>query len=280
MPLDFDVNAAVAEAMADVNAGNVPPDTGSPPPAAPPAAPPAQQQNPPPPATAPPQQTPPAPDPNAVERQRYETDRQTWQREKAELAQWAEYQKFATQNPAWREHLQETWARRQEIAQTPLDPNDPVQARVAQLEGMLAKQSQTLQQFEQHQAEERVKADDANYQGGLKAFKEQHPELNLDERDPQTGKTREFAALEYAKQHRIEHLPIQDILRLALHGEILARTEEKARATVATKTQEQRRQGIVPQPTQPQAPRELAPRKGGSYGDAAEYVIQGLGLAD
>ncbi len=274
----FNVQEAIASAMGEVNTGNVPPDPSSPPPAQAQTPPPAQGQNPPPPATAPPQAQPPAaPDPMAVERQRFAQEKETWAREKAELARWSEYQTFANENPAWRDHLQETWARRQELSQMPLDPNDPVQARLANVEGQLAKATQTLQEYSQHQAEQRVISENAQYQDGLKAFKDAHPELSLDERSPETGKSREMLALEFAKQHKIEHLPIKDILTLALHSEIVARTEEKARLAVTTQTQQQRRAGIVPAQTQPPGiPREIPVLKGGSYEATTEYLINSL----
>ncbi len=274
--VEFDMDAAIAEAE-QVGGGDMPPGE----------APPAQQQPAPP---APAQAAPATPAEPAVDWQarfselqgQFQTEQQraTQAAEQLKsLERFREYQTFAEQNPGWLEHLNQTWQQRQELTQAQLDPSDPVHARLIAAEQQLAKILPVVENQAQEIASAKIKTENETYLSELSGFQQKYPGIKLDEADPKTGKTKEFQALEYAKTHRIEHLPMDQILTLALHSEIVARTEEGARAKLGQQRQQDHRAGVIQTQAKPDPidPNSL-PKVRGSYRDIEEGVISGLGL--
>lgn len=162
----------------------------------------------------------------------------------AELeSKWSPYEKFATENPGWNDHLKKSWENRHQALS---DPDNPLSQEVAGLKSKLEEAVSAFQKLKEDHAKEqqdrKIKQEDDTFMNATKAIRDEYKEFDFDEADAE-GKSLEYRVVEHAAQNGINSF--RAAFRDFYHDQLLHKAAEKARADLGKAVQEKAKQGIV-----------------------------------
>lgn len=170
-------------------------------------------------------------------------------------AKWKPLDEYARANPQWQEFIQDQWNKRQQFEMGQFDPNDPIAAKINQLQstfdqklGNMETQVKTLAQERQRQQQQ---AEDAALDVEIKSVREKYSDIDFEQRD-EFGKSLEMQVLEHAQRLGLTG---KSAFKAAFHDfyldKLVARERDKAREGEVKKRAELKKQGFIGQSTTP-----------------------------
>lgn len=146
---------------------------------------------------------------------------------------YGEIDKFAQENPEWNDHLHKTWENRFDISgQQP-----------SQQQGV---DSQFLQEFNELKSfVDNIKAEraDAAYQGAVDQVKNQYPDIDFGQTDPDSGKTLEQQVLDFAEQNSIGKF--EPAFKAFYHDKLIERARSEAKDQMAGDIKQRAKAGLL-----------------------------------
>lgn len=188
------------------------------------------------------------------------------------LQQWKEYDDYAKQNPAWAEHVHAMWEKRQEALESAGadNPNSPLHAELQALKAELNPIKEFVGSLRQAEEDKALSSE-------IESIRKKYADLDFDQAD-ESGKSLEYRVLEHAKENGIKSFKLA-FLDL-YHDKVLQTREEKAKEAAIKAQQNQRKQGILGQSSQPtKGIRPAGNSKSKSYDDLAREALDELGIA-
>lgn len=192
-----------------------------------------------------------------------------------QLARFEEFDKYAKENPAWMDHVNNQWNSRQQLN---VDPNDPVASKLTEFESKLGKVDEVLKAFQdQKHATEQAQAD-SKFEQQLESIRKTHPDLDMKAVD-ESGKTLEYRFLEFAVEHKLDNAPMDVVFKAFYHDKLTAQAEERARQKMQAELVKNKREGILgrsPTPANKLTPTSNVRNK--SYEDIMKETLAELGI--
>lgn len=149
---------------------------------------------------------------------------------------YGEIDKFAQENPEWNDHLHKTWDSRFDITGQGGEPSQ-------QQQGV---PSQFLQEFNELKSfVDNIKAEkaDAAYQSAVDQVKNQYPDIDFGQTDPDSGKTLEQQVLDFAEQNSIGKF--EPAFKAYYHDKLVERARNEAKDQMAGDIKQRAKAGLL-----------------------------------
>lgn len=175
----------------------------------------------------------------------FKGERAEFEKQQAEIKQmadkWSRYESYAQENPDWYQHWSQAWEKRGAA------PGDAGEIEHTQLDSVLDQKLQPIQQFinQQQAAEQRrqMEQEDQALADQIKSTRDEHPSIDFDRSDPETGKTLEDQVLEYAYNEGLNDF--NKAFKVFYHDKLIASKIEEEKAKWAKDQEDQRKRGII-----------------------------------
>lgn len=194
----------------------------------------------------------------------------TQERMKA-LQRWEEYDNFAKENPAWAQHVEQAWERRQQVleSQGAENPSNPLYGELQQVKQQLAQVSEFIGGVRRSEEDKALTTE-------IQSIRQKYGDLDFDLAD-ESGKTLEYRILEHAQKNGIRSF--KTAFHDFYHDNLIKMREDKAKEQVVKDQQARRKAGIIGVTTE--SKKGLQPAnsvRGKSYDQLAIEALQELGL--
>lgn len=190
-----------------------------------------------------------------------------------ELQKYAEWQKYAQENPDWYDHWVNAWENRGNPTpeQVEQDPGLDIESRIGKILDERLKPfedySKTLE--EQQKSYETKQADD-KLNSDIMKVREQYADIDFDATDPETGKSLEYSVLEFQIQNGLNSF--DQALKAFYHDQLIERAVMQQKEQLLKDQQKSQRQGIV---TDRSTSRNFDVSKS-NYDQLAEHALRSL----
>lgn len=154
------------------------------------------------------------------------------------LERYKEYEDYAAKNPAWREHLHQSWEMRTAL-ENGLDPENPIVKELATVKTQLQQYLSSQQQAEQQKI---IQEGDAKLAQEIKSIRDQYADLDFDQLDD-SGKSLEYRVLEHANQNDIRSF--KTAFLDFYHPTLVQRAADKAKEEAAKQIQQRTKAGFT-----------------------------------
>jgi hypothetical protein len=169
-----------------------------------------------------------------------------WEKEKAELGKWKQYDEYAKNNPEWSKYVEDMWNKRGQYSQPGMDPQDPTAQQIAKLqqalEGSLSQYGQKISSLEEYINSQKNVQADKQLDESISQIRAKYKQLDLDQVDEQ-GKSNEYKILEHMQQTGIKNF--ETALRDLFFDDLVTSAKSQALQATANDKQKQAKQGIV-----------------------------------
>src|SRR5690606_36936928 len=106
------------------------------------------------------------------------------------LSKWKQFDEYAAKNPAWKQHVEELWQKRELASNPDIDLEDPMAQAIAQMKEQVLSELNPLKEFvtqlRNEREQEKIKSDDAILTNEIKSIRDKYSDLDFDELDPAT----------------------------------------------------------------------------------------------
>ncbi len=184
---------------------------------------------------------------------------------------YGEIDQYVRQNPAFWDHVQNSWKQRGDALS---DSSNPLAGTVAQLQSHVEDLIQYKNQIEEQQQNIRAAKEDQDYLQTFEELQKQHSDIDFVTPD-QEGKTLEYRVLEHAQANGIKNF--KTAFRDYYHDELMKRSESRAKESFARDKQKNTKLGILGITTQP-TKRGSSDVRGKSYDNIADEIKEEYGL--
>lgn len=161
------------------------------------------------------------------------------------LEKFAEWQKYAESNPAWYDHWMQAWDSRD--AGLPNQPNQPevdIESRIAKmLDERLKPIDAYAKQIEQDKVRNEQQAEDRKLESEVRSIREKYSDIDFDTTDPETGKSLEFAVLEFQIQNGLNSF--DQAFKAFYHDKLVDRAVTREKEQLLKEHQKNAKAGIV-----------------------------------
>lgn len=199
----------------------------------------------------------------------FESQRQQYE---PKLNRYKEVDEFASKNPDWWNHVEKTWAERQQA----LDPSNPVAGELQQLKSELQEFKQFKEQLIQEKTQAQQRQEDEALEGEISQMRNMHKDLDWTGVD-ESGLTLEMRVLKHAQQTGINSF--RAAFRDYNHDQLMKSAELKAREAAVLERQKVVKSGLLGQSPTPKKGIQSAENvKGKSYSNLVQEALSELGL--
>jgi hypothetical protein len=198
---------------------------------------------------------------------------------------YAEVDDYATKNPEWWQHVQESYAKRgqevpDQVNQLPPELQaalKPFQEKLSQVDAFLQQQQQA-REAEQQEAllKEQTRQDEA-LSTAIEEIRAKHPNIDLNARD-ESGETLEYRVLKHAAENGIG--TFRAAFRDYLHDQLVESEKANAERAKLKAGEQEKRQGLLGRSPTPKKVPDDAPAnvRGKSYEDITRDIHRELGI--
>jgi hypothetical protein len=188
---------------------------------------------------------------------------------------YSEIDQYAKQNPDWWSFVEQSWQQRAQQSQ--LDPNleriiNPLKEELGSIKEFVG----TLQEREALEAEARAaeaaQKEDQALDQEIGEIRKQHPNIDLNALDPETGKTLEWRVLKHAQENGIKSF--KTAYRDLLHERLIEDAKANGRQAIAKDKETQIKKGILGQTKVPT--KDLKPANTKAPWSSQEYDAQNI----
>lgn len=209
----------------------------------------------------------------------FKTQQDAFNQEKESINQsrskWEQYDKYATDNPEWAEHVKSQWDSRLNSVQENVESG-------ASLPDDIRQELNSLKQFKSDYEKDvklRQEAEeDAVLAGQFDSLAKEYPDYDMKFTDPKTGETLEMQVLEHARTNGIHSMraAFRDMKFDDLLSKQVTRAKEETAKELAGRTQK----GFLAEDSQSMVRKSIsrAQRGSGSYTDDIMTGAQELGI--
>lgn len=147
---------------------------------------------------------------------------------------YGEIDKYATENPQWNEHLQESWQKRFDITGSSSNSQET---------GIPSHLSQKINELESFVSEIKAQKADEAYSRAVDQVKNSFPDIDFSATDPNSGKTLEAQVLEFANANQIGKF--EPAFKAFYHDKLVERARLQAKDQLANDIQQRSKAGII-----------------------------------
>ena len=192
---------------------------------------------------------------------------------KQKYSRYEEVDAYAKQDPAWWQHVEETWQQRQARQQGQADPNDPVSQIASELEDLKKFKQEIISERQQKVMQE----SDSKLNEEITSIQKQHADLDWTAVDD-TGLTLEMRVLRHAQQNGINSF--RAAFRDMNHEHLVQIAASKAREDAVKQRQIDAKKGLLGKsPTPIKGIQNAQNVKGKSYSDLLSEAKAELGIS-
>jgi len=207
----------------------------------------------------------------------FKARQEAFEAEKNQLNQmrskWEQYDKYASENPEWAEHVKNAWENR---------GKQSTEAEAKDIPEALKKEFDELRMFkEQFQKDMQLRKEaeeDAILAKQFDEIRENYPDYDLSHTDPKTGMSLEMQILEHARVNGIHS--VKAAFRDLMFNDIMSKQITKAKEAAAKELQDRTKKGFLAESNKSLIQTGVKPpRKGvSSYANLAMDGAKELGL--
>ena len=197
------------------------------------------------------------------------------------LSKWEQYDKYAKENPAWNDHVQNMWNNKNQYNSADLDPNDPMTQRIAKLEqaleGISNQYGEKVSKLESIFTEQETAKQDSEFQKEIEGTKTKFGEFDFDKAD-ENGKSVSTYVMEHMVSKRIPNF--QTAFLDLYHDQVLTAREQSLREKHAKEVQKRTKQGFIESSSTPRAQRTQPLSNVGSrsWDELKDLALRDLGV--
>jgi len=154
-------------------------------------------------------------------------------------SKWEAYDKYATENPEWAEHVKNEWDNRlNRVEQTAQDVQNNT-ALPSELRNELEELKRFKSEYEADIRARKEQEEDSILSKQFNEISEQYPEYDLQHTDPKTGMTLEMQVLEHARVNGIHSVKaaFRDYMFEDLMAKGITKAKESTAKEIASRTQ-------------------------------------------
>ena len=182
-------------------------------------------------------------------------------------SKYGEIDKFATENPDWNEHLQNTWQSRFDVTGGSVQSTE-----TAAIPPHL---SQKINELESFVSDMKAREADNAYSQAMSKTKEQYPDIDFMATDPDSGKTLEQQVLDFASHNQIGRF--EPAFKAFYHDKLIERTRLQAKEQFAADLQQRTKAGFIGKGQVPARSiadsRQMPNIKSMNYNDIERFII-------
>lgn len=163
-----------------------------------------------------------------------------------QLQKYAEWQKYAEENPQWYEHWVNAWENRN----SPINQEenqagpDEFESRIQKLlDERLKPLDDYTKTIEEQKKQYEVEQADKELESSIRSIREKYSDIDFDTTDPETGKSLEYQVLEFQIQNGLNSY--EQAFKAYYHDQLVEREVMKAKEQALKEQQKNSRQGIV-----------------------------------
>ena len=188
-------------------------------------------------------------------------------------SKWEQYDKYASDNPEWAEHVKNAWENR---------GKQSTEAEAKDIPEALKKEFDELRMFkEQFQKDMQLRKEaeeDAILAKQFEDIKKNYPDYDLSHTDPRTGMSLEMQILEHARVNGIHS--VKAAFRDLMFDDIMSKQITKAKEAAAKELQDRTKKGFLAESSKSLIQTGVKPPKKGvfSYANLAMDGAKELGL--
>lgn len=185
----------------------------------------------------------------------------------ANSEKWAEYDKYAQENPEWQQHWDSAWNNRSQPVASPETGNNQ---GGGEFQGEIQSLKAELEEFKTFMTSQVQAEEDKAYMNQLRDIQEKYPDVDLKASNPDTGQTLEHQVLKYCNENGINDFSVG--FKAFNHDRGIAAAKEAAKKEVLEELQKNRKAGIMGitnTPTQPANETDLSKLSGDELVQAA-----------
>lgn len=188
---------------------------------------------------------------------------------KEKYSRYNQVDEYASKNPDWWKHVEESYANRQNHG---VDPNlskvlSPIQEKLASFEQFIGSVQEREQQQQINQENQALETD-------IESTRKQHPNIDFDAVDPASGETLERRVLLHA--NKIETGSFRVAFRDYLHDKLLEDAKANGRQAIAKDKEIQAKKGVLGETPAPRKMPEFSSVKGKSWNQIQKETLEEL----
>lgn len=190
-------------------------------------------------------------------------------------SRWSQFDQYAREHPEWADHVHKLWEQRDQYSHANLDPEDPVVQQLGSLRGELQQVLEWKNQLSEQQRQLEVTAQDNQLKQDILGLREAYRDrIDFDSTDV-NGYSLEARVLDHAVKHSFP--TFQAAFRDYYHDELMKIAAETGKERVGQAVQQKTRDGLLRvSSTPPKKPTPTGYRKGQSYNEIADEILQEL----